>query len=59
MERLPLPGAPDMLDVVGLGLVDNKVKGLWPCMGPFEAFDSAVGRASAHVAQTNKVARGR
>ncbi len=56
--------APDVLFVVGLGLgdtKDNTVKGLWPCMGPFDAFDSAVvghGR-SQHAAQTTKVARGR
>jgi len=34
-----------MLYVVGLGLGDKKddtVKGLWPCMGPCDAFDSAV-----------------
>jgi hypothetical protein len=45
----------------GLGDKNNTVKGLWPCMGPFDAFDSAVvghGR-SVHSAQTTKVARGR
>jgi hypothetical protein len=55
--------APAKLYVVGLGLGDEKditVTGLWPCIGPFEAFDSAVGRErSAHGAQTTKVARGR
>ena len=53
----------DMLYVVGLGLGDKKditVKSLEACIGPFDAFDSAVrhGR-SEHAAQTTKVARGR
>ncbi len=33
--------APDMLYVAGLGFGDkkeNRVKGLWPCTGPFDAF---------------------
>ncbi len=48
-----------MLYVVGLGLGDNKdiaVKALRPCMGPFEAFDMAVGLGrSEHAAQKTKV----
>jgi hypothetical protein len=52
-----------MLNVVELGLGDKKditVKGLKAFMGPFGAFDSAVGRGrSEHAAQTTKVARGR
>jgi hypothetical protein len=65
-----------MLYVVGLGLADKKditvnasgseirrisrSRASRPCMGPFEAFDSAVGqRRSENAAQITNVARGR